>query len=132
MQADYTVYETGYQQLKLPIETEIFIERASPVRLVNAVAERMDISSITRTYSRAGRIEYPPRILLKIVLYGYVRHIYSSREIERACREKICFCISGSDFLAQHSKMIGVLPALRIISFSLTAAFWNFSTGPKG
>ena len=89
-QADYTVYETGYQ-LKLPIETEIFIEKDSPVRLLNAVVERMDITSITRSYSRKGRIEYPPRILLKILLYAYVRHIYSSREIERACRENIHF-----------------------------------------
>ena len=90
MQADYTVYETGYQ-LKLPIETEIFIEKDSPVRLLNAVVERMDITNITRSYSRMGRIEYPPRILLKILLYAYMRHIYSSREIERACRENIHF-----------------------------------------
>lgn len=38
-----------------------------------------------------GRIEYPPRVLLKILLYAYIRHIYSSREIERACRENIHF-----------------------------------------
>ena len=91
MQADYTVFETGYQQLKLPIETEIYIEKASPVRLVNAVVERMEISSITRSYSRMGRIEYPPRILLKILLYAYMRGIYSTREIERACRENLHF-----------------------------------------
>jgi len=89
-QADYTAYETGYQ-LKLPIETEIFIEKDSPVRLLNAVVERMDITNITRSYSRMGRIEYPPRILLKILMYAYMRHIYSSREIERACRENIHF-----------------------------------------
>jgi transposase len=90
MQADYTAYEAGYQ-LKLPMETEIFISKDSPVRLLNAVVERIDISSILRSYSRIGRIEYPPRILLKILLYAYVRHIYSSREIERACRENIHF-----------------------------------------
>ena len=89
-QADYTVIETEYQ-LKLPIETEIFIAKDSPVRLLNAVVERMDITSITRSYSRMGRIEYPPRILLKILLYANMRHIYSSREIERACRENIHF-----------------------------------------
>ena len=78
-------------QLKLPIETEVFIEKAAPVRLVNAVVERMDIRNITRSYSRMGRIEYPPRVLLKILLYAYIRHIYSSREIERACRENLHF-----------------------------------------
>ena len=117
-QADYTAYETGYQ-LKLPIETEIFIAKDSPARLLNAVVERMDIHSVTRSYSRKGRIEYPPRILLKILLYAYMRHIYSSREIERACRENIHFmyllegypppdhntiCRFRSKYLAGHEK----------------------------
>ena len=51
----------------------------------------MDISKIERPYSQNGRNEYPPRILLKILIYAYMRMIYSSREIERACRENICF-----------------------------------------
>ncbi|MBO5639583.1 MAG: transposase, partial [Oscillospiraceae bacterium] len=51
----------------------------------------MDISKIERSYSREGRNEYPPRILLKILIYAYMRMIYSSREIEQACRENICF-----------------------------------------
>ena len=89
-QVDYTLYETG-RQLKLPIETEIYIAADNPVRLVSAVVERMDISKIERSYSREGRNEYPPRILLKILIYAYMRMTYSSREIERACRENICF-----------------------------------------
>ena len=90
MQVDYTLYETG-RQLKLPMETEIFIAADNPVRLVSAVVERMDISKIERSYSREGRNEYPPRILLKILIYAYMRRIFSSREIERACKENICF-----------------------------------------
>ena len=85
-----TRYESGYQ-LKLPMETEIFIAKDAPVRLLNAIVERMNISKILRSYSRLGRIEYSPRILLKILLYAYVRGIYSSRKIEQACRENIHF-----------------------------------------
>lgn len=90
MQVDYTLYETE-RQLKLPMETEIFIAADDPVRLVSAVVERMDIRKIERSYSHDGRNEYPPRILLKVMIYAYMRLIYSSREIERACRENICF-----------------------------------------
>ena len=89
-QVDYTLYEAG-RQLKLPMETEIFIAADDPVRLVSAVVERMDIRKIERSYSQEGRNEYPPRILLKVMIYAYMRLIYSSREIERACRENICF-----------------------------------------
>ena len=88
-QVDYTLYETG-RQLKPPMETEIIIAADDPVRLVNAVVERMDIRKIERSYSQDGRNEYPPRILLKVMIYAYMRLIYSSREIERACRENIC------------------------------------------
>ena len=77
-QVDYTLYETGCQ-LKLPMETEIFIAADNPVRLVSAVVERMDISKIERSYSREGRNEYPPRILLKILIYAYIRMVFSSR-----------------------------------------------------
>ena len=89
-QVDFTLYETG-RQLKLPMETEIYIAADDPVRLVSAVVERMDIRKIERSYSQDGRNEYPPRILLKVLIYGYMRMIYSSRGIERACRENICF-----------------------------------------
>ena len=73
------------------METEIYIAADDPVRLVSAVVERMDIRKIERSYSQEGRNEYPPRILLKVMIYAYMRLIYSSREIERACRENICF-----------------------------------------
>ena len=89
-QVDYTLYETG-RQLKLPMETEIIIATDDPVRLVSAVVERMDIRKIERSYSQDGRNEYPPRLLLKVMIYASMRLIYSSREIERACRENICF-----------------------------------------
>ena len=57
------------------METEIFIAVDDPVRLVSAVAEMMNIEKIERSYSRDGRNKYPPRILLKVLMYGYLRLI---------------------------------------------------------
>ena len=74
--------------------------------MVSAVVERMDIRKIERSYSRFGRIEYPPRILLKILVYGYMRKIYSSRELERACRENICFMYLLGDYPAPDHNTI--------------------------
>lgn len=89
-QVDYTVYGTGYQ-VCLPINMEKIIPSDEPVRLLNAVLEELDYSKLAATYSRLGRIEYTPRLLFKVVLYGCARGIYSSRGIERACRENINF-----------------------------------------
>lgn len=62
-----------------------------PVRLLSAVLEELDYRRLTATYSRLGRIEYSPRLLFKVVLYGCMRGIYATREIERACRENVNF-----------------------------------------
>lgn len=70
---------------------EIIIPSDEPVRLLNAVLEELDYRKLTATYSRFGRIEYSARLLFKVLVYAYTRGIYSSREIERACRENVNF-----------------------------------------
>ena len=89
-QVDYTVYGAG-NQVYLPINTEILIPSDEPVRLLSAIMEELDYSKLMATYSRLGRIEYPPRLLFKVTVYAYSRKIYSTRGIERACRENINF-----------------------------------------
>ena len=90
LQSNYSAIENGYQ-LWIPLDCSISIPEDDPVRLLNAVAERMDYREIEAAYSRYGRIEYSPKILTKVIIYGYMRRIVSSREIERACKENICF-----------------------------------------
>ena len=75
----------------MPMNLEIIIPSDEPVRLLSAVTEELDYRRLTATYSRLGRIEYAPRLLFKIVLYGCSRGIYKTREIERACRENVNF-----------------------------------------
>ena len=72
-------------------KTEYNIPEDDPVRLLSAVAERLDYRKIMAAYSRYGRIEYSPKILTKVLVYGYMRKIISSRKIEQACKENICF-----------------------------------------
>ena len=38
-----------------------------------------------------GRLAYDPKILLKVVLFGYSRGLISSRQIERASKENVTF-----------------------------------------
>jgi transposase len=38
-----------------------------------------------------GRSAYDPKVLLKIVLYGYYRGIISSRQLAEACRRNVVF-----------------------------------------
>ena len=75
----------------MPMDLEIIIPSDEPVRLLSAVLEELDYRKLTATYSRLGRIEYSPRLLFKVILYGCMRGMYATREIERACRENVNF-----------------------------------------
>ena len=90
LQSNYSAIDNGYQ-LWIPLDCSINIPKDDPVRLLSAVTERMNYRKIMAAYSRYGRIEYSPKILTKVLVYGYMRKIISTRKIEQACKENICF-----------------------------------------
>ena len=61
------------------------------VRLVNEAIEGMDMSLILNAYEGGGASNYHPKMLLKALVYGYIEKLYSSRRIEKALQENICF-----------------------------------------
>lgn len=79
---DYTHFNGNYQ-LVLPLDLDHMIPKDDSVRLLSQFVERMFLGDLYRTYCREGREHEPtPRQLLKIMLYAYMNHIYSSRGIE--------------------------------------------------
>ena len=64
----------------------------TPVRLTSAQLEELDYKELYRAYSPKGRkSKVDPRVLFKIMVYGYQCGIYSSRKLEEACRYRIDF-----------------------------------------
>lgn len=61
------------------------------VRLVNEAIEGMDITLLINAYEGGGASNYHPKMLLKALVYGYLEKLYSSRRIEKALKENICF-----------------------------------------
>ena len=51
--------------------------------------EGMNWSVLQGCYSPLGRIEYPPRVLTELLVYGYMNRNPSSRGIERAYEENL-------------------------------------------
>ena len=88
--ADYTTFNQ-YYQIKLPLNLELSVPAKDPVRLLSAFVEGMDLSDLYKTYDRIRKNQATPRQMLKIVLYAAMNRLYSSRDIERACRRDINF-----------------------------------------
>ncbi|MDR1937433.1 MAG: transposase, partial [Tannerellaceae bacterium] len=61
------------------------------VRIINKVVNGMDIIWLLNGYAGGRASAYYPRMLLKVLLYGYCRKIYSGRRIAEALRPDICF-----------------------------------------
>ena len=87
---DYTTFNRNYQ-IKLPLNIELSVPASDPVRLLSAFVEGMDLSDLYKTYDRIRKNQATPRQMLKIVLYAAMNRLYSSRDIESACRRDINF-----------------------------------------
>ena len=90
LQGNYTISQS-YHQIKLPIDLEINIDDNDPVRLLSAFVEGMDLSGLYATYNRIRKKQASPRHLLKICIYAAMNRIYSSRDIETACKRDVNF-----------------------------------------
>jgi len=91
--ARYKHYD--YNQLMLvPVSLKEQLMPGTLEYAINHVVEaRLDLSIIDERYhnDETGRTAIAPKILIKIVLFGYSRGILSSRSLERACNENIIF-----------------------------------------
>jgi transposase len=90
LQKDYTTNQKFFQ-LKLPINIDYMIPVDDSVRLLSQFVEEMDLTDLYSTYSRIRENQATPRQLLKIMLYAYMNHSYSSRAMEISCRRDINF-----------------------------------------
>ncbi len=77
------------QAYLLPPSIEEMIEENHPVRVINSVIEKINIEPLEKQYKGGGASSYSPRMLLKVLVYSYLRNIYSSRKMEEMTKENI-------------------------------------------
>ncbi len=86
----------------------------------DTVREGLDLSAITGVYKgEQGQPPYHPGMLVALLLYGYSRGVYSSRQLARACEERMDFmAVTGlnrpdfrtvSDFRKRHLEPLSKL-----------------------
>ena len=80
------------------------------------VDERIDTSIFDERYrnDETGRLAYDPKLLLKVVLFGYSRGLISSRKIERACKENITFMALACGQQPDHSTIATFVSSMKV------------------
>jgi transposase len=82
------------QMMMVPVSLEEqLIPGALEYAIHHVVEERLDLRLFEDRYcnDETGRKAIDPKVLIKIVLFGYSRGLISSRSLERACKENITF-----------------------------------------
>jgi len=79
------------------------------------VETRVDTSVFDDRYNNdeTGRLAYDPKILLKVVLFGYSRGLISSRQIERACQENVTFMALSCGEQPDHSTIAAFVSSMK-------------------
>ena len=77
----------------LPPSLDDWLPEDDEARFVSEVVEDLlDLSAIYASYeSASGAPPYDPRMMLKLLLYGYATGVTSSREMERRCKRDVAF-----------------------------------------
>jgi transposase len=97
--ARYKAYDLNQAKL-IPISySDQVVEGSFEHALNEIVEEHLDLSMFGQRYSNdaTGRLAYDPKVLLKIVVYGYYKGVISSRALAEACRRNVAFMALSAD-----------------------------------
>lgn len=79
------------QAYLLPPTFDDLIPQDHAVRVVNSIIDRIELEALIQNYEGGGASSYHPRMLLKVLVYGYLCNIYSTRRLEEATQQNIHF-----------------------------------------
>ena len=79
------------QNLLFPERLDKDIAYNDPVRVIDAVIDELRLDNFKKLYKETGRCAYHPKMMLKVIIYGYMNNLYSCRKIESALKRDIHF-----------------------------------------
>jgi transposase len=93
------------QMLLLPASLHDWLPEGHLARFVAEVVETLDLSAIYAKYEEGdgrGLAAYDPRMMVRLLIYGYCRGVASSRRMERATYEDVAFRYLAADEHPDH------------------------------
>ena len=98
MSKTYLPYDPD-QQLLLPAALQEWLPDDHLAYFISDVVDQLDLSEITARYEqeRRGAPPYHPRMMVKVLLYGYCIGVASSRRIAQRLHEDIAFRVLAAN-----------------------------------
>ena len=98
MSKTYVSYEPD-QQLLLPAALQEWLPDDHQAYFISDVVDQLDMSEVTARYERErrGGPPYHPRMMVKVLLYGYCVGVASSRRIAQRLHEDIAFRVLAAN-----------------------------------
>ena len=87
---EFKGYEQEQGQL-FPAHLSEALDAGDPAFFINDFVEGLDLEAFESQYAATGERAYPPRMLLKLWLFGAIAGVYSGREIARRVRWDLRF-----------------------------------------
>lgn len=81
---DYTPY-----QLRLPIDLSLVIDKLDPMWSFLEIVNSINLRRFIRSHK--GNQGYDPIMMMRVILFAYMNHVYSLRAIEEKCKTDIRF-----------------------------------------
>jgi len=87
-----------HQLFLLPPSIDDFVPEGHMARMIDEVVEGLSTHEIEEKYSHLGRKAYEPKMLIKILFYGYSTGDRSSRKLARKCEMDLAYLyLSGME-----------------------------------
>jgi len=89
------------QDLLLPPSLQEWLPEGHLVYFVSEVVDQLDLSAVHAVYGgeKRGQPPYDPRLMIKLLVYGYCTGVFSSRRMQKRLQEDIPFRVlaAGND-----------------------------------
>lgn len=75
----------------LPPSLDDFVSEGHLSRVIDEIVEALDTKKIEEKYSHLGQKSYHPKIMLKLLFYGYATGVRSGRKIAQKCETDVSY-----------------------------------------
>lgn len=92
------------QMLLLPPSLRDWLPEGHLAYFVSDIVDRFDLRSFYADYEGDGRRNQPfePRMMVKVLLYGYATGVFSSRKVARKLHEDVAFRVLAAENFPKH------------------------------